>query len=428
MTKTKRKTEETPVDTSVEQLPDEPILAELAKANVTEAVIAQIKTFKELQIADIHDKEGYETVHKARMLCKKTRVLTTNTCKAGREEAIRVQKQWISVEKNITAQIEEVENDLEAKLKVIDDEKEKIKQERELKEQKLLQERAVVLLQKYGMTYDVAGSKYVLDDVSVSVIQVKTADDYVWQTIIDQIDSRWKKLEEARMEEARLREEAEAEVRRRAEEVLRREEEIKKRENELRIKEEAIKAAEAQALREEEERKRKIEEEKLEEAQRVYNEMIKSRRSSLFQLGFAQREDKLVFQTLVVYPSQLELDTEKWVGQYEMISKQVEAIKKQIEREREEREKKLVADALAKKEREEQERREKEEAERLTKEKEAQRIAAMAPDIDKMKAYCKAVSEITLPEFSSESYKFYRALIEKKRNEFLYDIFNNKPK
>lgn len=115
---------------------ENPITTELVKANVTEAVIQKLRTeFLPLKINGIDDKEGYEKVHKARIQCRDIRVLTEKICKKGREDAVKIQKEWIAKEKEVVAQVSEVEGHLKKQEDAIDAEKEaiKIKQERLLK-------------------------------------------------------------------------------------------------------------------------------------------------------------------------------------------------------------------------------------------------------------------------------------------------------
>ena len=96
-------TETTPIETS-------PIELALAEQNVTAQVIAKLKAdYSGLTINGIDDKEGFEAVEKARKECKAIRILAEKICKSGREEAVKIQKDWIAKEKEVVGQIEEVE-------------------------------------------------------------------------------------------------------------------------------------------------------------------------------------------------------------------------------------------------------------------------------------------------------------------------------
>ncbi|MBK5202165.1 MAG: hypothetical protein JJE45_00385 [Prolixibacteraceae bacterium] len=112
------------------------ITTELAKQNVTEAVIAKLKKdYLPLKINGIDDKEGYKKVHDARIDCRDHRVLAEKICKAGREDANKEQKAWIAKEKEVVAKISEVEQHLKTQEEAIDAiiEAQKIRAERLLK-------------------------------------------------------------------------------------------------------------------------------------------------------------------------------------------------------------------------------------------------------------------------------------------------------
>lgn len=93
----------------MEILEQSPIEQALTTANITDKVLAGLKEYMPLTINGTDDKEGYEKVKAARIVCKNTRVLAEKICKKGREEAISIQKQWIAKEKEVVGQIQEVE-------------------------------------------------------------------------------------------------------------------------------------------------------------------------------------------------------------------------------------------------------------------------------------------------------------------------------
>lgn len=99
----------------------------LAKENITAQVIAKLKSdYSGLKINGLDDKEGFKKVEDARKECKSIRVLATKICKLGREEAVKIQKDWITKEKEVVSQIEEVENALEAESDRIKEEEKRI--------------------------------------------------------------------------------------------------------------------------------------------------------------------------------------------------------------------------------------------------------------------------------------------------------------
>lgn len=402
---------------------------ELVKVNITEKALAEMEAnFSKLEIRDIKDKEGYEAVDKARKMCKQTRLLTVKVLKANREDYIRKQKECVATENYIVGRIKKVEDDLDAKQKVIDDAKDEINRKRDLLEQSRLQERSVVLLQKYGMTYNIQKSQYELSDITVSVIEVKSCDDFTWATVIANVESRWKILEEERLEQLRLKEISDAEAKRIAEENIAKQEALNKRENELREKELKLQA-EQEIMRKEAEAKLKADEEaKIAEEKRIIEERIKTRKADLFELGFSQQGGRMVFQELSIPDEHIAQPSDHWAHFRDGMKIKVNAIKERLENERIARDKKLVEDALEAKRKEDETKAKAEEIAREATRKENERIAAMAPDIDKFKAFCKTLAGIPLPEFTSDNYKIYVKSIADKRTAFLTDIFKNQPK
>lgn len=112
--------QETPIETS-------PIEQALAKENVTAQVIAKLKAdYSGLKINGIDDKTGFKAVEDARKECKAIRVLAEKICKKGREEAVKIQKDWIAKEKEVVASIEEIELALKSESDRIKEEEKRI--------------------------------------------------------------------------------------------------------------------------------------------------------------------------------------------------------------------------------------------------------------------------------------------------------------
>lgn len=105
---------------TTEIIPINRIEQALARENITERVIAELKSqYLGLTVKDENDKEGYAVVRAARLKCKDLRVLATKIAKAGREEAIKEQRDWIAAEKHVTGQIAEVETHLEQQEEIV---------------------------------------------------------------------------------------------------------------------------------------------------------------------------------------------------------------------------------------------------------------------------------------------------------------------
>lgn len=99
----------------------------LAKENITNKVIAKLKSdYMLLTINGLDDKKGFDAVETARKECKSLRVLAAKICKSGREEAIKIQKEWIEKEKEVIGEISIVEDYLESQSNKIKEEERRI--------------------------------------------------------------------------------------------------------------------------------------------------------------------------------------------------------------------------------------------------------------------------------------------------------------
>lgn len=435
--KARVKKEDIVITPSTEITPVDNITQELEKQNVTEEALLMMETeFPKLEIRDVHDKSGYKEVYEARIMCKNTRTLTTKVCKAAREEAIRTQKNCIKKENEIVDRIQVVEDILAAKQKVIDDLKDAEKLAKDTLEQSRLQKRAVQLIQA-GCTLD--GDIYILDDIRISTLSVKQSDDFVWTTLFAAVETRYKEVLEVKAREEQLRLEAESANKKILEEALAREEANKLKEAEIAAREKAIADAEAKAkldaenkIREEELALKRKAEQELERIEKEAQERLRTRKSALFQLGFSQQADKLVFHSIHILEKTLvDADAAEWSKNILIWTEEVHKAKALIEKERAEREEKIRADAiLAEKKRAEEEAQadavaaqEKKEAV----EKEALRIAAAAPDLEKFNNYCKILMSVPVPEFTSPAYKTFTEIIKADVVSILKTLHSKKP-
>src|SRR5580692_6463405 len=107
-------------------------IKELAKYSVTDEALAQYrKEFLPLTIKGLDDVEGYEKVRDARLFIKAERVNVEKKRVELKASALEYGRAVDAEAKRITVAIEEVENHLMAEQKKIDDEKERIKFEKE---------------------------------------------------------------------------------------------------------------------------------------------------------------------------------------------------------------------------------------------------------------------------------------------------------
>lgn len=234
---------------------EEQITVELVKANVTETIINSLKErYLPLKIDGIDDKETYLQVKEARKECKSLRVLAEKICKKGREEAVAIQKAWVSKEKEVTGQISKVEDYLEKQEKDYETavEAEKQRRKREQEEQFILRQQS---LSSMGVLYD--NGNFTIGEVSFEMSIIKECDPEIWENDIKpKYEEEFKKVEAVRLEQERVKQEKEAELKKQ-------QEEMERRERELAEKEAALKAAqEEQEKKKQEEEERKSNEEK----------------------------------------------------------------------------------------------------------------------------------------------------------------------
>ncbi len=119
-------------DLSDKQVVEEQTTQALANINATDEYLAVLKDrYSSVTIKDIHDEEGYRAAKEAKKVLQTTRTTTEKVCKAGREEALKIQKEWIAKEKSITGVIAELEDPITIRIKEIDTEIENIHKEEE---------------------------------------------------------------------------------------------------------------------------------------------------------------------------------------------------------------------------------------------------------------------------------------------------------
>jgi hypothetical protein len=110
-------------------------IKELVKYSVTDEALAQYrKEFLPLTIKGLDDVEGYEAVHEARLFIKGERVNVEKKRVELKASALEYGRAVDAEAKRITVAIEEVENHLIAEQKRIDDDKARIKFEKEQRE------------------------------------------------------------------------------------------------------------------------------------------------------------------------------------------------------------------------------------------------------------------------------------------------------
>lgn len=368
----------------------------LVKANITDKVIeAMKKKFGHLKLKDIDDKEGYLIVKDARKEVRKIGVLTEKLCKQGREDAIAVQKKWLSKEKEVLGKIAEVQDPLDAEIKKYEDEVARKQKEEEEKQEREYMVRQTILL-KMEAKYE--NDCFVLGNVSYQLNNIKEADAEIWEeTILPKYQREFEKIETVRAEEEKRKTEE-------AEKLKAAQEKFEQEQLEFKQKQEAFEKQQ-QALQQQQEEANKVERERKEAKNKV-------RMQELLALGlhYSAQYKSFVFSDVNV--AETEIVTLEDVQWNELIDKITPVIKEReiaLEKEAEEkREKELEQarlDAIAK----EQLRAAEEQKQKDLKEQqeEQQRLEeqAKASDKEKWAALVQQFVTLNLPEFKSNIYK-----------------------
>ena len=222
----------------------------LAKGNVTQKILAEIKAFRSLKVKDTEDKEGYTKVKEALTICRNTRLAGEDICDAESEEARSYHKKCVAKKKEISEEIKETETILKEQKDIIDKEKARINEAREKEQEVRMKERITKLL-SFGMVYD--GETYSLKEgdevLSLSSLDLKLSDDQAFN--IFQVRAEilhQKSIIRIEAEQAAAKEEADrvariaAEQKVKEEEIARQTAELKKAQDELLAAQAKIKA------------------------------------------------------------------------------------------------------------------------------------------------------------------------------------------
>ena len=197
---------------------EEKIETELVKHNVTKAVIAALnEKYGGMKLASLTDKESYLELKAAAKECSKIRNLAVKCCKAGREDAIAIQKLWVAKEKEVVAEISLVEAPLDAEIAKFDAEVERL-----ANEEKRLQEEAYMhrtqALTKMGALY--SEGSFSLGNYSIEAAMIKESSNDTWNdSILPKFDAEYQVLEAARIEMQKKKDAEEAELKKKQEEL-----------------------------------------------------------------------------------------------------------------------------------------------------------------------------------------------------------------
>jgi hypothetical protein len=233
---------------------DETMEKELVKANVTDAVIARLKEkYGSLRLRSVDDKETYLEIKDAKKDCAKLRNLTVKVCKEGREQAVAIQKKWVSKEKEVVGKIEEVESPLDDEITRFDAEvKRKELEEKQRQETQYMQRTQA--LTKIGALY--SDNSFTLGEFSLEANLVKESSQEIWDDeILPKFNEQYLILEAERIEQEKIKAEKEAELKRQQEELLQKQREFEAQQAEFKRQQEEATRAEMERMQEESRKK-----------------------------------------------------------------------------------------------------------------------------------------------------------------------------
>lgn len=125
----------------------EPVEVSLKKFSPTDLAIEEMqKQYLPLKINGIDDRAGYLAVREARLKVKAARIEVEKTRKELKEDALKYGRMVDGEAKRITAMLTPIEDHLEAQEKAVDDERERIKLEKERQEKEKLNTRIQTLV------------------------------------------------------------------------------------------------------------------------------------------------------------------------------------------------------------------------------------------------------------------------------------------
>lgn len=189
---------------------DEQIKLEIKKFGVADAGIAKMKEeYGALTITGVEDKAGYEAVKKAWRHTQSTRTGLEGKGLELRNYYSTINKGIIGEEKRLITLVSPLEDELYKKWKAIDDEKDRLKKEKEAAEEKQLQDRLKLLIEN-GMAFTGAYYEVVDGNISADVVAIRSMTDEQFDKLTKAAKQKFDEVEQARkdkLEQERLAQE-----------------------------------------------------------------------------------------------------------------------------------------------------------------------------------------------------------------------------
>lgn len=381
----------------IEELPLEKVIdSTLVKNNVTHQVISALKKkYGGMALKSIDDKQGYLEICEAKKEVRKIGIITEKLCKAGREDAIKVQKLWLSKEKEILAKIDEVQLPLEAEIKKYDDEQQRLADEEIKRQEERFFVRQSELL-KMGAAY--ANGCFILNDVSFESNLIKESDEDIYsETILPKYQVQYQRNETERIAAEEKKKSEEAELKRQQDELIEKQREFN--EQQAAFKKQQDEAAEV--LRQQQLVKER-------EANDEREKLITNRSAILSGLGMKFNGNDYLFEDVNVNKVEIvSLDEQAWIGLVQKITPIIEDKKKQAEE-------KVLLDIELQKQEAIKKALAIQELEKQQFEQQKQEELAQADDKTKWASVIEQISRILIPEMKTKKYKQAAQIVKEK--------------
>jgi hypothetical protein len=221
-----------PLDDKMEQA--------LSKVNVTNYVIDTLKAkYGDLKLRSMDDKEMYLEIKVAAKEVAKVRNAVVKVCKEGREEAVKIQKQWIAKEKEVIGRIAEVENPLDAQIEAFDNHAKDVELQEKRRQEEQYMSRTQALTKMGALYHD---ASFTLGEFTLDANLVKESSQNVWEDeILPRFMEEHLKIEGERVEKERKAAAERAEFERQQAEFKKQQEEFQRKVAEERMKEQEAK-------------------------------------------------------------------------------------------------------------------------------------------------------------------------------------------
>lgn len=167
---------------------------------VESEIIRMRNEYSGLTISGVADKKGFEIVSTARKEVKSVRVQVGKERKALVDDAVKWQRQVNEAANKITAELQEIESGLEEKENAYIAEVQKIKEEAELARQEKIRNRVTVIM---SMDARFDGVSYGVGEFSISHAALEKLSDSDFQSEVEAAESEQKKIVDARIEAER---------------------------------------------------------------------------------------------------------------------------------------------------------------------------------------------------------------------------------